>query len=707
MPGLLQPDTPAYRPGRALPPSRPFGDALAVSLPALAPPARLTVAEVASRRRVKSGGAWIDWDNAVAPYMVEPMEAITSRLVEAVVFAGPARSAKTEALIKCPIAHAVLCAPRLVHVGHMSREAAREWSVEELGPMLANSPELAAAQITAKGGDNTFDKRFRGGARLTVGWPVAKQLSGRDIPTVVFTDYDRQPLDLDGEGSAFALGRKRTTGYGARGITIAESSPGFPIEDESWTPETPHQAAPAPGIAGLYNMGSRARLYWTCPHCDGLFQPSWERLTPGPGSTPAERGRGAVFTCLHCGGVIEEALKRTLNAGAVWLHEGPDGLVPIEEIAEPPAIRSYWLEGPAAAFASWGQLVTRYLEAEEQFEATGDETGLKSVVNTDLGRSYAPRARGMAAGLTAANLREGLTDHAWGRVPASARFVTVAVDVQPNRFVVQAEAWGPRLERWVIDRFDLATVPEGAPRAGARALAPGLYAEDWAALEGLVDRVWPVDGGADGAEGVGLAPVAVVIDCGGADNTFAHACGFWRRMQRTRPKRFFLVRGRGGLDRPRTDFKAPETSRKGKRAVRRDVRILWAGVDRLKDEVAASLMREDDGARALHLPRGAPAEMADEYAAERRGDKGWEKRPGVRRNEALDLSVYALALVVHLGGERINWDRPPAWAVAPDDDNSFARRETPARAEDDDPAPSPSPRRPAARVRRAPGLGGW
>ena len=72
--------------------------------------------------------------------------------------------------------------------------------------------------------------------------------------------------------------------------TVAEASPGFPILDETWTPKTPHEAPPCEGILGLYNTGTRARWYWTCPHCAGVFEPTFDRMKYPDDGTPAERG---------------------------------------------------------------------------------------------------------------------------------------------------------------------------------------------------------------------------------------------------------------------------------------------------------------------------------------------------------------------------------------------------------------------------------
>jgi phage terminase large subunit GpA-like protein len=706
---LLEDRPQKFRPGASLPPLRSAAEVVRAALPALAPPARISISEAATRRMVEAGGHWVPWRNDVAPYMVEPMDQAGSRRFEALAFVGPARSSKTEALILNPLVHAILAAPRLVHVVHMTQAAAREFSIETIDKLIRHSPELAARLAKGKGADNTFDKRFLAGARLTIGWPVVQQLSARSIPLVLETDYDRMPQDLGGEGSAFALGRKRTQSSGTRGMTVAESSPGFPILDETWKPSTPHEAPPCDGIVGLYNAGTRGRFYWPCPHCEGEFEPAFDRLHyPGEG-TPAERGAAAYMVCPHCGGVIEHSAKAGLNRRGRWLHEtGDGGIAPLGPLTRRAATVSYWLQGPAAALASWAQIVTRYLEGEAQFDATGDETLLKSATNLDLGLPYASRAAASTAALDEAGLRSLATDRPWRMAPPETRFLTIAVDVQSGRFVAQVEAWAEGLERTVIDRFDIHTPPAGAPRREGRRIDPGRYPEDWSALLDLADRSWPVQGA-----GFGLRALSIVIDAGGEAGVTPNAYAFWRSTRSTHPRRFHLVRGRGGGRSKRAEVAAPETAHKGKRHVAKDVRIIWAATDRLKDEIAASLTRGEAGDRALLIPRDAPPDLFAEYAAERRDQSGrWEKRPGVRRNESLDLSVYALALVIVLGAEKIAWDRPPAWA-APGRGNAFAVGDAADPEGDAPPEPAQPvtpprvPKRNRRPIRPRPDFSGW
>ena len=208
-----------------------------------------------------------------------------------------------------------------------------------------------------------------------------------------------------------------------------------------------------------------------------------------------------------------------------------------------------------------------------------------------------------------------------------------------------------------------------------------------------------------------LRVMAIVTDAGGAPGVTPNAYAFYRRVRKTHPRRFHLVRGWGGDAAKRAEVKAPETAHKGKKHVAKDVLLIRAGTDRLKDEIAASLSRQDGGTRALHIPGGAPSEVFAEFAGERRGPKGWAKRPGVQRNEALDLTVYDLALAIVLGVEQIKWDAPPVWALA-GSGNSFAFTPDPeAEGADGDAPADPAPARPTKKRRSSGGsrrrFDGW
>jgi phage terminase large subunit GpA-like protein len=545
--------------------------ALNRSLPALRAPARITVAAAAERYRVLDTAAYRGrWRNSVAPYMVEPMECATSRRFTGMIFTGPARSSKTDSLILNPILHGGVCNPRNMLIVHINKDAARDFSLEKVSPMIAACPELRKRQMLERGGDNIFDKRFIGGMRISIGWPVVGKLSARDLPFVAFTDYDRMDDDVGEEGQPFALGRKRTQTFGSLGMTVAESSPGRPILDESWAPKTPHEAPPTTGILSLYNRGTRGRFYWRCPSCHEEFEPSFERLRWPEGVPAGEAAAAVTMSCPQNGCVLTPELRNALNETGRWLHETDAGeLVAIDdERLRATDIVSFWLQGPAACFQAWPEMVQRHLEAVEHFERTGDESAIKATVNLDQGKPYLPRSRGEAGGLAEEKLKADAVRLPVGTAPAEARFITMQVDVQASRFVVHVDAWGEGLERWLIDRFELHTPPEGAPGAAEkRALDPARYAEDWDVLIALASRAIPV---AD--TGYALRPVIVTCDLQGAPGVTDRAYAFWRKMKKlTMGRRFRLTRGTGRPNAPRAILGFPEATHAGRKKAAKDI----------------------------------------------------------------------------------------------------------------------------------------
>lgn len=677
-------------------------EALRLALPALRPPSRIDVAAAAEAfRMVNAGGHWEAWSNEVAPYMVEPMRMITSRRFTELYFAGPARSVKTAGLIENAIAHAIVCNPRTVHVTQMTGTAARTYAIEKIEPLILNSPELRARLGRRRTDNNIQEKRFSGGMSLTIGAPTVAELASRDIPLMLMTDVDRYPLEIGSEGCPIALGRKRPATFGSAGMLVAESSPGRDVTDETAELDHAHAAPKTTGILAYYDDGTRGRFYWQCPGCAERFEPSFERLHFDADLEPAAAGAGAVMVCPHNGCVIRPEMRAELNAGGVWLHQARDGgICKIDGDVRPSKAVSYWLKGPAAVFAPWSDIVARVLAAREKARK-GSDAELRAVTNTDLAEPYIPGGLGEGEELSAEALYTAAPVRPLGVAPAGTAFLTVSVDVQKHRFVVQVDAWARDLERWVIDRYDIVTPPTDAPRAARRALDPAAYVEDWQVLAALEGKAYPVEG-ADYA----LLPVSIGVDSGGRPGVAPKAYAWYRgRRAAQRHGRWRIIKGWGGFDKPRAEVRKPERAHGiakkhgagGRRAqAAQDIPILWVGTDPVKDEIDASLRREDPGARAIHLSRELGRTWFGELTCERRQAVGWRAKAGNGANEAWDLLGYGLAQMVALGAERIDWDAPPIWARA-DQTNRFAV----IGDVDPDPAPEPAAETAAPARRRA------
>lgn len=647
-----------------LPPYTDPRSALKLALPALRPAERITVTEAAERyMRVNVAGQWQPFRRDVTPYMVEPTDMIASRRHRGLVFAGPSQSGKTQ-MLQSAIAYTVVSDPGRVALFQMTREAAAEFEQNKLAPMMRNSPEIRQRQATGRGANNINQKLFIGGTQLTLDWPTITKLSSATIRLVMGTDFDHFPESIGGEGDAYTMMRARARSFMSRGMVVVESSPGAPMVDENWKPQSPHDCPPVRyGVLALYPQGTRGRWYWACPLCGAEFEPTFRRLAYPESADPIEAGEAARMKCPHCKESFGHELKRELNSAGRWMHETAEGgIAPIHsDQVRRTDLLSYWLDGAAAAFATWAELVTQYCQALRRFEATGDEEALKTAYNTGQAQPYLPRSATSELEVTVQGLKDKArgVGIAQGLAPAWTRYITVSIDVQGTSFSVGVTAWGAAGRHQPIDRFDLITPPASAPGARTdRTLKPFEIAEDWAVLEELAQRRWRVEG-----SDWELSAVALAVDMHGGGSTTENAYRFYRGRRKAGEARlWFLTRGQGGNHPDRVWLKAPERA-SGKRKAAVDIRILNMSTDRLKDAVTASLRLTEDGQNFCGVPEWMSEPHLVEYTAERRMPKGWEKRPGMVRNESLDHLVQARALHIQIGGERINWDAPQDWAA--------------------------------------------
>ncbi|MEN5117497.1 terminase gpA endonuclease subunit [Luteimonas sp. TWI662] len=668
----------------------------------LRPPRRIQVADGARALRVNAGtGSGEPWDAATTPYMVKPLNATKSRVHEAVVFMGPARSGKTLALIEGRLAYTITCDPSDVMVIQSTQDAAADFSKTRITRALRGSPELLKQLSPRAHDDNVLMKFFRSGMSLRLGHPSISVLSGKDLKTVLMTDVDNFTGDL-GIDEAFGLALKRTQTFMSGGMVVAESSPEADYEDGQWrvNPDRPHEAPPATGIAALYNRGDRHRWYWPCMECGEYFQaaPGYDLFRLPPEHELLERvqvddmlsmsRRLSIVYCPHCHVGLEDRWKDAMNQRGDWVGEGqvihPDGSIDGDTIES--RTRSYYLGGVAAAFQSWESLVERYLQALKVYAKTGEEKPLKTTYNVDAALNYVPMAARSESNPTAMQDRAETWTN--GAVPAGVHFLTATVDGQKNRFVVQVMGWGPgesgNLERWIVDRYSLRTSerPDGA--GGFLGLEPAKYLEDW---ERLVDKVIQRRYPLDDASGRTMPVRAVGIDWGGTKGHAPRALEFWRSLKaRGLHWRVRLVKGGGNRDYLWKENTPDSSKRKDRKTGSRgDVPQLLINVDRMKDLVAANVARTEPGPGFYHFADWLPTVFYEELNAETRTSKGWENL-GKRRNEEFDLAVYNETLAQWIKAPAINWSNPPAWAAGWDTNPDVVKGDEP-------PPPPPTPPR--------------
>jgi phage terminase large subunit GpA-like protein len=684
------------------------------------PPAEIDVTDAITDVLITPSGAY---DIELSPYMRKPCDRAASRRYRAIVFCGPARCSKSASLIDGWTARNRVYAPGDQLLVHGSQDSARKWSRVHFDRIIKASPKLKERLSPRRQDDNTYDKLWRAGDVLDIGWPSGSQLSARGYQYVGITEYDLAADDIDGEGSLFALALMRTATYLSAGKLVAESSIRREHRDASWKapPGFPHMAPPATGITALYNSGTRNWYYWRCPDCGKpiplnpdihvMFNlPPLEHLAEDIGSIePRAWGKKyAKVICrnMGCGTEIDERHKKRLNNSGIWVPDGcrldDDFEIQGQEIESD--IDSYQLSCVAACYASWPKILEKYATAIQSYAHNGSEVDIKSTVNLDQGSVYLPISARRRKSDNELEQRAEPVDEQWPEhtVPAGATFLLAQVDVQAGkspRFEVQVTAHGPGRERWIVDRFSLKSSqrPSGKYKDGEplmAALDPAAYAEDWHRLKDKVlRRRYPL------ADDTGRTmPIRFTIcDSGGKAGVTRKAYEFFRHLrddcaEEGLHRRFRLYKGAERVNAATIEETYPDAKKRTDRqsGAIGDVPVLLVNVTVIKDTVLADVWRKTPGTGYWHFPGWLPRSHYEEYGAEVRGDQRWERIAGEPPNEAIDLAVMSEVALIHLRADRSNfWNNPPSWAQPWDVNPELLAPDAPPP-----PPPAPPPRRP-------------
>jgi phage terminase large subunit GpA-like protein len=657
------------------------------------PPERLTVSQAAEKyHMVKIPGAhYGPYSNDLTPYMVEPMDTLTSLDYTGMVFAGPARTGKSASGINW-LTYTAICDPTDMMFVHMTQNTARDWSNDDLAKAIRNSPELRRRLLPGKQNDNTHDKRFMSGMQVLIKWPTITELSGKTKGRIMIMDYDRIPENIDGEGNAFDLARKRTQTFKRFGMCFAEGSPGYEVEDPKHIPSTRHEAPPTRGILSLYNRGDRRRWYWDCPQCRTAFEPDFGLIKYPDSEDPMESAEQAVMTCPSCGFYMEARMKQELNVAGRWVKDNMIWLPEENRIVQmngKPVVRSdiasFWMKGPAAAFQDWSQLVFRYLSAKREFDNTGSEEALKTTINVDQGLPYISQAR------KSERVPEELKARAedWGGsedapiVPAAVRSLIATVDVQARSFVVQVHGLAAGGDLYVIDGFKIRKSAREDSDGDPLVIDPAAYPEDWDRLiEHVIEKTYPL---AD-MSGRRMAIRFTVCDSGGRAGVTVNALKFWRKLKQDgdgHHKRFGLIKGEHSKTAPPVGLKYPDATRKDRHSgARGDVPMLFLNSTPLKDQLSNLLGKTEPGGGMIHWPSWTPDWFYSQLTTEVRVKDRWEN-PNNKRNESWDLLYYCLGVLLRrpdsspfpvFRPDEIDWSDPPSWA-AEWDENDFVSGE--------------------------------
>lgn len=464
---------------------------------------------------------------------------------------------------------------------------------------------------------NTIDtKEFDGGALHITTAGAAANLAEIPARYVFCDEVDRMEASVDSEGDPVELAEARATTYEGMCKLYHVSSPTTVASSK---------------IAPLYEMGTQESYHVPCPHCGHLhaLEPENFRYDYDSDTDTVER---AWFVCPDCGSEINESDKTTMlpdiemGGHARWVAASKgDG----ETV-------SFHINAFYAPIGSitWLRLARQHARAELR-RAKGDNSALQVYTNTRLARTYDDTH----ATTTADALRAKATDYPLRIIPADALVVTAAVDTQPDRLEVQIEAWGPGMEHWLIDYIVLAGDPsedENSPHSV------------WHRLDQIIATPF--------AHATGAPPIPISgygIDTGGANTQDVYSYGSRRR-------KCTMLKGANRPNRPIISSAPSKTDiTYGGRLIPQAADLWSVGTDVAKDWLHNRL-KLDSGPGAMHVSKQLYAhhpDWADQYLAEApkisysKGQtiRRWLKRSQSDRNEALDVSVYNLAVAYRLG----------------------------------------------------------
>ena len=643
---------------------------------------RLSVVEAAEKYVfIKQLGSYVGkFQGDYTPYMIEPTNLLNSTAFTGLVFCGPVQCGKTQ-IIQSWLAHSVMTDPADMAIFQMTKAQAADFTTRRIDRLHRDSPEIGSRVAPGAAADGQHRKIYLNGMILTITWPSATEFASKSIPRLFLTDYDRMPMDVEGEGAPYDLAAKRATTFRRNAMTVAESTPSFPILDPRWslTQERPHEAPPCEGILGLYNRGDRRRWNWRCVSCKGVFEPDFTLMKWPNSEDLLECAEQAYMPCPHCGQVYEHNSgdvpgKNELNLEhSKWLIEGQTWTEDGQIIGVPnrSKIASFWLKGPAARFQTWEDIVFAYLKAEEAYESRGDETYLQTTVNTQQALPYRPKHTERLR--MPEDLRDRARDFGEKEVPDGVRFLVACVDVQKNRFVVQVHGIGLGGDKWIVDRFDVVKSKRPDEKAGGFMwVNPGAYSEDWLELvDAVLLKSYPL-GDASGRR----MPIKITLcDSGGSAGVTKNAYDFYRTLRSPAEgmdippglaPRFLLVAGRPSLGAPRLRIGFPDSKRKDRFAgARGEIPVGFLHSDMLKNELDGALDRTEPYGGRINFPLWLDNNFYTELTVEVKNEKGKWENPNGYRNESWDLLTYCLAACIH---PDINievpdfWENPPGWA---------------------------------------------
>lgn len=609
------------------------------------PPEMLSLSEWADKKAYLSPesssepGRWRSYG-----YQPGIMDAFTDPMVEMITLQKCARVGYTK-ILNWAIGYYIEHDPCSQLVVQPTIDDAQGYSKEEIAPMIRDVPCIhdLVSESKSRDSDNTIlKKKYPGGYLHLIGANSARGFRRITVRNVYFDEVDGYPPTAGHEGDQIKLGIKRTETAWNRKIAIGST----------------------PTIKGVsrvensFELSDQRFCFVGCPHCREKQYLKFKFLKW------KEDPLKAWYECEHCGSKIDHRYKRDMLASCEWMATKP---------FTGHAGFFIWAAYSMSPNSTWGKIAKRFADAKHEFDNKGDDTALRTVINTDLAETYEEKGEQVAIELITGKGEQFEKDV----LPEKALVITVGADIQKDRIEAEVVAWGLGCESWSLEYHVIEAETDTSD------------IDDlcWLELGDLLEKTW------NHPDGILLHVAAAGIDCGYATKAVE---SFVRPRQ---INHVYAVKGSS------TAWQ-PIAGKPSKKSVKKGFFIYPVGTDTAKSLFYARLQKKKPGPGFCHFPETYGENYFKMLTAEElktKYQKGvairyFALKRGVRRNEALDCRVYNTAAL-----EILN----PNWKAI---ERNVRRRITRLKrehAEKDkikNKTTQPKPTRPIRKSRRKPGF---
>jgi phage terminase large subunit GpA-like protein len=576
---------------------------------ALKPRAKRTVAEwmeqefwLSSESSKKAGPFRFD----SAPYQRGIAEAISDPDVREMVLMTSSQVGKTTVL-RGLMGYYMHHAPSPMLIVVPTDKIAPSFAADFVDPMIRDTPCLKKLFKRRDGRSQTaLKKTFPGGTMTIVGANVPSNLAMRPIRIVLGDEVDRWPKSAGKEGSPIKLATARTITFESTKKLVWVSTP--TLEETSV-------------IAEMFERSDKRYFFVKCPTCETEQHLKWEQVVYTKG-----KEEEAEYACENCGSLWSEMLKRRLVREGRWVATNPGAELVGFHIS--------------ALYSPWSSLSKMAKKRETARISPADE---QTFWNTELGL---PWSGAMSARASASSLVDRAESIQRGRLAPKCALLTAGVDIQRDRIEIMVWGWGPDEESWIVDHH----IEYGDP-AGVSI---------WAKVEEWLLRRYPHP------LGVALAVEAIAVDSG--DGVHTEAVYNWTGKMQQLGREWLAIKG--------VQMGPLWARSKQKFSNRPNFKFYIIGTNDGKNNLYSRIGVEIPGPSYIHVPEWFAElndgrtiqQMTAEWGETEWDDNGfphvvWKKKQG-DRNEALDMSVYAYAVMKHLDLDLrrrlLSWASPEA-----------------------------------------------